>query len=226
LALVGLLAFSLPVTAYGSGSGNGSSNSSESNNSNSSNGSNDSSNSSKGSSDNSHASSKDSDNSTQNSPKNSADYSTKGTTNWSTNSHGAHVFSIVMAVVAVGATVVGLIAVNHTRRADQQRTTTALATFMRTQHALLTHDVAMAGGPVLDAWAHDLRLDANEREHLRRVLEGSREQGLLLDALDGSIDAARAQQFAAAFLRITERTLGRARTRALVERAARATGLA
>jgi hypothetical protein len=90
---------------------------------------------------------------------------------------------------------------------------------MRRQHALLTHDVATGDGPVLAAWGRDLRLTAEERRRLRRELEGSAEQGQLLDALDGSIDEAGAGRFAAAFLRVTERALGKARTGALVARA-------
>ena len=49
-------------------------------------------------------------------------------------------------------------------------------------------------------------------------------QGQLLDALDGTIDEARARRFGAAFVSLAERALGKARTRRLVERAVRATG--
>jgi hypothetical protein len=134
------------------------------------------------------------------------------------------VFSIALAVVVVGASVVGSVALSGSRRANQQRAVAALAAFMRRQHALLTHDVATAEGPVLAAWAYDLGLGAEERRRLSQALEGSAEQGLLLDALDGAIDEARARRFAAAFLRTTERAIGRARLDALVARAARSTG--
>jgi hypothetical protein len=192
--------------------------------SNSSQGSADSSNtsndSSKSSSNSSNGSSKDSDNSTQNSPKDTSDYTTKGSSDWSTHSRGAHVFSVALAVVAVGASVIGTVAAN---RGSQQQTTVALAAFMRRQHALLTHDVATAEGPVLAAWSRDLRLSDEERRRLRRALDGSAEQGALLEALDGPIDETRARRFAAAFLRVTERALGKARTGALVARATTAT---
>src|SRR4051794_12934937 len=86
----GLLAHG-PRAARASGQGNGQSDSSHGG---SSNGSGDSSNSSKSSSDNSGASSKDSHASTQNSPKNTTDYSSRGTADWSTHSRGGQVFSI------------------------------------------------------------------------------------------------------------------------------------
>lgn len=203
-----------------SNSGSSTGGSPSSNGSNSSNGSADSSKSSGDSSRNSGASSKDSNNSTQNSPKNS----TNSSSDWSTHSQGAHVFSIVLVVVAVGATVVGVMATNATQRRQHQQSATALAEFMRRQHPLLTHDVVMAEGPVLAAWAHDLRLGAEDCTRLRRALEGSPEQGALLEALDGSIDEAAARRFAGAFLRVTTRALGQTRTKALVERAVRAVG--
>src|SRR6185437_11896357 len=165
----------------------------------SSNSSGDSSNSSKGSSDDSGASSKDSNNSTQNSPKNSSDYTTHSSIDWTTNSHGAHVFSIALAVVLVGATVVGLGA-SHKSHQDQQAKL-ALAAFMRKQHGLLTHDVTMAEGPLLVAWSHDLKLSAADRQRLARALDGSPEQGALLEALDGPIDERHAEHFAGSFMK-------------------------
>jgi hypothetical protein len=226
--LAGLVATQGARRTWASGqsnSGSSSGDSSGSKDSNSSNGSNDSSHSSGESSHSSHESSKDSDNSTQNSPKNSSDWTTKSSSDWTTHSHGAHVFSIVFAVVAVGATVVGYLAANATNAARQDRAATALAEFMRRQHALLTHDVALADGPVFAAWAHDLGLRPDEAERLRRAIEGSHEQGALLAALNGPIDAARARQFAAAFMRATTRALGASRTKALVGQVVQAVGM-
>src|SRR5215831_1460685 len=140
LLAVGLLCAQARPAAASSGQGgsSGSSNSSDS-----SKGSGDSSNSSKSSSDNSAASSKSSNDSTQNSPKNSSQWSTNGSTDWSTHSRDGQVFSIVLAVVAVGATVAGLaVSTTASRHAGQQRATTALVAFMRRQHAMLTHDVS------------------------------------------------------------------------------------
>jgi len=214
------VALESPV-AWASGQGNtqsGSSNTSSSNShSDSSNGSGDSSNSSKGSSDNSGASSKDSGNSTQNSPKNSSDYTTHSSSDWTTNSHGAHVFSIAVAVVLVGATVVGLAASHKSHQ--EQHAKTALAAFMRRQHGLLTHDVTMAEGPLLAAWSHDLKLSAADQARLERALEGSPEQGALLEALDGPINERHAEQFAGSFMRLAARALGSDRTKAMVGRA-------
>jgi hypothetical protein len=220
-----LLAALLPVRpAVGSGqSSSGSSNGSDSSkgSGDSSNSSNDSSKTSGDSSHSSGDSSKDSDNSTQNSPKNSSDYTTehttKGSSDWTTHSHGAHMFSTVMVVVAVGATVLGIALTDHGRSGPPPAT--ALAGFMRRQHAMLLHDVSTGDGPVLDAWAHDLRLTAIEKRRLRGALDGSEEQDTLIDALDGTIDEAHAQRFGAAFVRVTDRALGRSRTRALVARA-------
>jgi len=45
----------------------------------------------------------------------------------------------------------------------------------------------------------------------------------LLDALDGRIDETRARRFGAAFLKLTERAVGSARTKAIVQRALRET---
>jgi hypothetical protein len=134
------------------------------------------------------------------------------------------VFSIALAVVAVGATVVGVVA-GRGNAQPRQVATAALAGFMRRQHALLTHDVTMADGPVFEAWAHDLKLTPPERARVRRALDGSPEQGLLLEALNGPIDERRAERFAATFLRVTARAIGPARTRALVANATRATGI-
>jgi len=111
----------------------------------------------------------------------------------------------------------GVVVTDQSHRRPAQ--TAALAGFMRRQHALLLHDVSTGQGPVLDAWEHDLCLTAVEKGRLRRMLDGSAEQGALLDALDGPIDDRQAERFAAAFLRVTDRALGRARTTALVARA-------
>lgn len=223
-ALAGTLLVSRPPAVRASGDQNSKSGSSNSSDSNSSKGSGDSSNSSKSSSDDSQGSSKNSNNSTQNSPKNSSDWSTNGTSDWSTHSHGAHVFSIALAVVVVGASVVASTGVKQSQHDQQRQAAIALAAYMRQQHALLTHDVALASGPVLDAWTHDLRLSAGDRRRFQDVLDGSAEQSALLETLDGSIDERRAQRFAAVFMRVTTRALGPVRTRALVTRVAAAVG--
>ena len=213
-----------PASASGQGqSSSGSSNGSDSSkgSGDSSNSSNDSSHSSNDSSHSSNGSSKDSDNSTQNSPKNSSDYTTehttKGSSDWTTHSHGAHVFSVVLVVVAIGATALGIAMTDRSHSGPPPAA--ALAGFMRRQHAMLLHDVSTGDGPVLDAWAHDLHFTVAEKRRLRRALDGSEEQGALIEALDGTIDEAHAERFGAAFVRVTDRALGRTRTRALVARA-------
>ena len=204
-------------------SGQGQSGSGSSNSSDSSKGSGDSSNSSKSSSDNSAASSKSSNQSTQNSPKDSSQWSTNGTTDWSTHSRGGQVFSIALAVVAVGATVAGVaVSTTASKRGGAPRATTALAAYMRREHAILTHDVSTADGPLLDAWVYDLGLAPSDGRRLKHALEGSFEQGTLLDALDGEIDERHAERFAVAFLRVANRALGKPRMEALIARASRA----
>src|SRR6185437_15291940 len=95
--------------AWASGQGNTQTTSSNGASSNSQSGSsNTSGDSSKSSSNSSGDSSKDSNNSTQNSPKNSSDYTSNSSSHWTTNSHGAHIFSIALAVVLVGATAIGI----------------------------------------------------------------------------------------------------------------------
>jgi hypothetical protein len=229
LALSLAVALGAAPQALGSGEKGSQSNSSGGNdNSNSSGGSSDgsknSSNTSEGTSDDSRGSSKNSNHSTQNSPKDTSDYTTNGSSDWTTNSGGAHIFTVVLAVVAVGATVVGMAATHRSGR-RQQQTTAALAAFMRRQHALLTHDVTIGEGPVLDAWTYDLGLTPSEKRRFLETLEGSSEQGKLLDALNGPIGAERARQFGAAFMRVTDRALGRPRTHDLVLRAVQATGI-
>lgn len=221
ICLCGALLLGAPaVRASGQGntqttSSNGSSSNS---NSGSSNGSGDSSKSSKGSSDDSQGSSHDSHNSTQSSPQNTSDYTTNGSSDWTTHSHGAHVFSIALAVVLVGATAVGIGV--SSRSNHQQQAKLALAAFMRRQHSLLTHDVTMAEGPLLAAWSHDLKLCAGDQRRLERALDGSSEQGALLEALDGPIDERHAERFAGAFVGLAARALGPARTQVMVGRAA------
>ena len=201
-----------PASASGQGqSSSGSSNGSDSSkgSGDSSNSSNDSSKSSNDSSHSSNDSSKDSDNSTQNSPKNSSDYTTehttKGSSDWTTHSHGAHILGGAGGR-RVGATALGIVMTDRSHGGPPPAA--ALAGFMRRQHAMLLHDVSTGDGPVLDAWAHDLRFTVAEKRRLRRALDGSEEQGALIEALDGTIDEAHAERFGAAFVRVTDRALG------------------
>src|SRR5579871_6411417 len=215
ICLCGALLLGAPaVRASGQGNTQTTSSNGSSSNSGSSNGSGDSSKSSKGSSDDSQGSSHDSHNSTQNSPQNTSDYTTNGSSDWTTHSHGAHVFSIALAVVLVGATAVGIGVSSKSNH--QQQAKLALAAFMRRQHGLLTHDVTMAEGPLLAAWSHDLKLSAGDQRRLERALDGSAEQGALLEALDGPI----AERFAGAFVGLAARALGPARAQVMVGRAA------
>ena len=149
----------------------------------------------------------------------------KGTGDGPADGRERRVYSMALAAVAIGATTVGLALPNSAHDENRQQATAALAGFMQKQHAPLTHDLALAGGPVLDAWSDELGLDRKEREALLRALEGSFEQGNLLEALDGPIDGAQAQRFAGAFVRVANRALGARRTNALVYRAILATGV-
>jgi hypothetical protein len=213
-----------PARASGGGqSSSGSSNGSDSSkgSGDSSNNSNESSKSSNDSSNSSNDSSKESGNSSETSPQKSSEGTSQGSSDWTTHSNGAHMFSFALAAVALGATVLGVFLTDRGRQGPPPAP--ALAGFMRRQHAMLLHDVATAEGPVLDAWAHDLRLTAAEKTRLRRALDGSVEQGQLIDSLDGKIDDKHAERFGAAFVRVTQRAIGRARMNALVARAIAAT---
>ena len=160
----------------------------DSNNGNSSQGSNGSGDSSRSSGDSSKSSgdsSKGSGDSTQNSPKNSSDSSSKGTTDESTNSAGGHQLSIALGVIAVGATVAGvLIGVSLTQQRAERRAEKALAAYMRRNHPVVTHDVALGQGPVLDAWTHALGFTRDERRAFGRLMSGSAEQATLIEVLD------------------------------------------
>jgi hypothetical protein len=211
--------------ASGQGQSKSDSNSNSGDSSQGSNGSNDSSRTSGDSSNSSRDSSKSSNNSTQNSPKNSSDGSTQWTTDNSSQSHGAHVFSAASAVVLLGASVVGTVMAGKSSSGrDPHPKAVALAAFLRQNHAVLTHDIALAHGPILNAWAREWGLTASEKRHLAVVLEGSAEQGALMTALNGDIDEGRALKFSAAFYRATARALGPVRTQTIVAGArARAT---
>jgi len=208
--------------ALASGEGQSKSDSGNSGSNNSSKGSGDSSQNSGDSSKSSNDSSKSSNDSTEASPQKSADSSSEGTVNSSTKSRGAQTFWAGSAVVLLGASVVGTVLAARSRAAAPPPAAVALAAFMRENHAVLTHDVALAHGPVFDAWARELGLTPAERGRVAVALEGSREQGELLSSLDGSIDAHRARRFSAAFFRVTARALGPAGTERLLARAARA----
>jgi hypothetical protein len=209
---------SLTVPAGAEASGESSQGSKGSN----SDGSNNSSKSSGDSSNSSHDSSKSSNGSTQNSPQRSADWSSEETADSSTRSRGAQFFWAGSAVVLLGASIVGTVLGARSRaRAGTVPNAVALAAFMRENHAVLTHDVAMTRGPVFDAWSRELGLTAADGTRVALAMEGSSEQTELMSALDGSIDANRAAQFSAAFFRVTARALGPVRTKELLARAGR-----
>jgi hypothetical protein len=172
----------------------------------------DSSKSSAGSSDNSK-------NSTDNSPKDSTQWSTDGTSDSTGKHRGAVIISVALLVLAVGASVVGV--VREMAAAEEAPKLKMLARFLQRNHALVTRDLLMGEGPVLRAWTRALGLSAVERERLGQALAGSPEQAQLLAALNGSIDEGRARRFAAGFARVSQRALGPARFRDLALAATR-----
>jgi hypothetical protein len=131
--------------------------------------------------------------------------------------------SIALGVIAVGATVAGVvIGVTLTQRRAERRAEQALAAYMRRNHPMVTHDVALGEGPILDAWTHALGFTRGERREFGRLLPGSTEQARLIEALDapnGRIEDEHARRFAGAFFQLTERAVGPARAGALVARA-------
>lgn len=90
---------------------------------------------------------------------------------------------------------------------------------MQRHHALVTRDVALARGPLIDGWAHELRLAPVDKARLCRALEGSAEQTSMLASLDGAIDEARALRFAGSFYRVAERALGPGRMHTIAGKA-------
>jgi hypothetical protein len=128
---------------------------------------------------------------------------------------GGRVLLLGTTVVALGAIAVGVAVAVTKVMAEDQRQARLLRDFMRRHHALLTKDVALGRGPLLEAWTAELSLSPTEKARFLRTLEGSAEQTALLDALDGHIDEVRARRFARGFYRLTERALGPARARQL-----------
>jgi hypothetical protein len=184
---------------------------------NSSNSSGDSSNSSGDSSENSGDSSNRSENSTEASPQESTEGTTDESSDGSSNRRETVLVSVALLLASVGATVVGLVrASDAMAQADQPAKLRQLARFLQRNHALCARDVVVGEGPLLAAWTRALKLTGPERDHLSRVLDGSREQAELLAAIDGRIDEARARRFAVAFTQVGRRALGDARLRALV----------
>jgi len=225
--VLGVGSLTVPVGAEASGESSKGSNGSGSNSdgsNNSSKSSGDSSNSSNDSSKSSNASSKSSNASTQNSPQRSADSSSEETADSSTRSRGAQLFWAGSAVVLLGASIVGTVLGARSHAAAPAPNAVALAAFMRENHAVLTHDVAMTRGPVFDAWSRELGLSAADGTRVALAMEGSAEQTELMSALDGAIDANRAAKFSAAFFRVTARALGPVRTKELLARAGRLGG--
>jgi hypothetical protein len=200
--LVATLLAGAPARANDSSKGSGGSNDSSKN----------SGDSSKNSGDSSQNSGKGSEDSTQNSPKNS----TKGTSDESTNSKGGAAISIGLALVVVGASVVGGVFASRSSSRRERAHTQALMRFLQRNHALVTRDVVLAEGPLLATWSRDLGLADDQRDRLGAALDGSPEQAALLDALDGPVDEARAQRFAAGFAQVGRRALGDERFRRLV----------
>ena len=127
--------------------------------------------------------------------------------------------TVVLALVAVGATAIGV--VSALAQADEQSRTRRLAQFLQRNHALVTRDVVMAEGPVLADWGRALGLTAIERERLGQAMAGSAEQAELLAALDGRIDSSRARRFALGFAQLGRRALGEQRFRAIARSATR-----
>jgi hypothetical protein len=184
-------------------------------------GSNDSSKSSGDSSQNSADSSKNSDQRSEDSSEDSSKDSTKDSTDESSKSKGTTAVSTGLLLVTVGATAVGVVYISRATWKDDQRRVQALVRFLQRNHPLVTRDVVLGEGPMLDGWARSLGLSTGERARVGRALAGSAEQTALLRALDGRIDEGRARSFAASFTRLHQRALGGERVRAIALAAAR-----
>jgi hypothetical protein len=83
-----------------------------------------------------------------------------------------------------------------------------LERFLKRHHSAITHDVVLAGGPVLESLARELGLDEAEAKRFFVALEGSPEQTAMLESLSGGVDRASAELFASRLCLVVERALG------------------
>jgi hypothetical protein len=207
LLLVALAAPAGPGRAWASAGSKGSDGSSK--------GSNDSSKTSGDSSDSSKGSLDNSDQKSEDSSADSSKESTDNTTDESSKSKGATTVSAALLILTVGAAAVGLVAASRATWKNDDRRAQALARFLQRNHAMLTRDLVLGEGPMLDGWGRTMGLDAAERARVERGLAGSAEQTALVRALDGPIDRRRARSFAASFVRLHLRALGAERVGAI-----------
>lgn len=205
----------------GDSSGNSSDGSSDSNSN--SDGSDRSSDNSGESSNNSGDSSKNSDGSSErsseNSTKNSSDETSDGSGE-SSKSNTGKTLSIAGAIIVLGASVLGGIALTaDSDDGPEKSAELLLEKFMKRHHPALARDIVLAKGPVLDSIARDLGLNGAEARRFFVALENSTEQTVMLESLAGKIDRERAALFAETMCSVVERALGTERMRLAVHHA-------
>jgi hypothetical protein len=202
-------AFASDGSKSGDSSGNSSDGSSDSNSN--SDGSNRSSDNSGESSKNSGDSSKNSDGSSErsseNSTKDSSDESSDGSKE-SSKSNAGKTISVAGAIIVLGASVLGGIALTADAADEAKSAELLLERFLKRHHPALARDVVLAKGPVLDSIARDLGLSGAEAKRFFAALDGSAEQTAMLESIAGRIDDQQAQLFAAQMCAVVERALG------------------
>lgn len=180
-----------------------------------------SSNSSQGSGESSKNSSESSnDGATGESSANSSQGSTEQTTKGSSEGDGGRILSVIGALVVLGGLVaIGVVLTVRSGR-DEQVAEAKLLQYLQRQHPVIVHDIAVADGPVLASWSHDLGLNAQERQELAHALDGSPEQAQMLRALSSGDGRPNARLFAQQFGGLLKRALGETRAREVATRLA------
>ncbi len=162
-----------------------------------------------------------SDQSSDDSSRNSTEGSSQDTSNSSRSEQDGRtiaMISIVVTVMIVGGIAIGALLVSHSNDSSggDEQGYADLGKFMRQHHAVLTRDIVLAGGPILDAWCDDLGLSREERTAFATRLEGSPQQTALLEALSGDITREKVQAFSTTYLMLTQTAIGPARVQALL----------
>jgi hypothetical protein len=159
--------------------------------------------------------------SSENSTRGTTEESTQGTKD-STKSDSGKTISIGGAILLLGGTVIGGIALTAASDDDDERVAEVkLERFLRRHHSGIARDVVLAEGPVLSALTSELGLSRVEKQRFAVALEGSAEQTELLESLAGDLGSAKVRAFAEKMCSVATRALGAERIKLAAAGAAR-----
>lgn len=169
----------------------------------------------------SQATTEDSNESTRQSTRNTTERSQQETRDSSrSQTNGVKLNGTTAALIVGAAVVVAGAGVLYTYRdrisAEPVAAETRLSEQLREYHSLVVNDVASAGGPLVDAWLHQMNLSDDEREQFYARFRSSSERLRMLDVIDGEITPQRAQDFSVAFVRVLASSWGEARSERLL----------